>query len=229
MLVLGLDLETTGIDPKKDLIIEVGAVVWDVEKKKPKAIMSDLVYIDQPIPEPVVQITGITDDDIKTWGLEIHEVLLRLRRLSETCDYVIAHNGAKFDQLFLQRYSEQNSMWHIDKPWIDTLTDVPYPREIVTRKLNFLAAEHGFLNPFAHRAVFDVLTMMRVFSGYPMERILENLKSPLVKIMAKVSYEEKSKAKDLGFRWDPQNRYWYMEIRKLAWEERQFPFPTEIL
>jgi len=51
----------------------------------------------------------------------------------------------------------------------------------------------------------------------------------MVKIMAQVSYEDKSKAKDHGFRWDPQNRYWYMAIRKLAWEQRQFPFPTSLL
>lgn len=229
MLVLGLDFETTGIDPKKDLIIEVGAVVWDVEQKKPKAVFSELVHIDQPIPLPVSKITGIYDSDIQAWGQPIHDVLLRLKQLSDPCDYIVAHNGAKFDKLFLSRYIEQNPLWNIEKPWIDTLTDVPYPHEIVTRKLNFLAAEHGFLNPFVHRAVFDVLTMLRVFSLYSMDSILENLSSPLVKIMAKVSYEEKSKAKDLGFRWDPQNRYWYMEIRKLAWEKREFPFPTALL
>ncbi len=229
MYVLGLDFETTGVNPKSDHIIEVGAVVWDVEKKKPKAILSELVAVEGSIPEQIVKITGIEDDDIKNWGENIHDVLLRLKKLSHSCDYVVAHNGLQFDQQFHTRYSDQNPMWVIDKPWIDTMTDLPYPHHVVTRKLNFLAAEHGFLNPFSHRAVFDVLTMMRVFSTYPFEAILQNIESPLVKIKAKVSFEEKSKAKDLGFRWDPQNRYWYMELRQRAWQEREFPFETALI
>jgi DNA polymerase-3 subunit epsilon len=144
--------------------------------------------------------------------------------MAEHCEYIVAHNGTRFDRLFLEKQT-----WKPEKPWIDTLTDVPYPNEIVTRKLNFLAAEHGFLNPFPHRAIFDTLTMLKVFSLYAIDHVVEDMKSPLVKIMAQVSYEEKSKAKDLGFRWDPQNRHWYMEIRRLAWERRVFPFPTSLI
>jgi DNA polymerase-3 subunit epsilon len=229
MHVLGLDFETTGIDPEKDLIIEVGAAVWDVSNKRPKALLSEMIAIDIPVPPLITQITGITDSDLQQWGVPVHDVLLRLKQMASMCDYVIAHNGTRFDQLFLNRYGQQNPLWVIDKPWIDTMTDLPYPHNIVTRKLSFLAAEHGFLNPFSHRAVFDVLTMLRVFSLYPLTDVLANLQSPLVKIMAKVSYEEKSKAKDLGFRWDPQNRFWYMEIRQRTWEKREFPFPTALL
>jgi len=174
MFVLGLDLETTGIDPNKDLIIEVGAVVWDVKTQKPRALMSELVSIDQSVPAECSAITGITDEDLKIWGQPLNDVMLRLKQLTYECDYVVAHNGAKFDRLFLQRYYDQNPLWSFEKPWIDTLTDVPFPKQIITRKLNFLAAEHGFLNPFSHRAVFDVLTMMKVFSSYSFEEILRN-------------------------------------------------------
>lgn len=229
MFVLGLDFETTGVDPRKDEVIEVGAVVWDVERKKPAAIYSDLIPSDKPLSAEVMKVTGLTDEDLRRWGQPLESVLKKLSNLASKCQYIVAHNGNKFDKLFLERLLQEFPHPGFNSPWIDTLTDVPYPDQIVTRKLSYLAAEHGFLNMFSHRAVFDVLTMMKVVSMYDFNHILKTLNSPMLKIIAQVSYEEKSKAKDMGFRWDPNQRIWYMEIRKAHFEARQFPFPTAVV
>ncbi len=229
MFVLGLDFETTGVDPRKDDIIEVGAVVWDVDKKKPAAIYSDLIPADRPLSDEVMKVTGLTDDDLRRFGQPQDVVFKKLSNLAGKCQYIVAHNGNKFDKLFLERLLQQQPLPNFNLPWIDTLTDIPYPDSIVTRKLSYLAAEHGFLNMFNHRAVFDVLTMMKVVSQYDFNHILKTLNSPMLKIVAQVTYDEKAKAKDMGFRWDPNQRVWYMEIRRAHFEARQFPFPTSVV
>lgn len=229
MFVLGLDFETTGVDPRKDDVIEVGAVVWDVDHKKPAAIYSDLIPADRPLSDEVMKVTGLTDDDLKRFGQPQDMVFKKLSNLAAKCQYIVAHNGNKFDKLFLERVLQQQPLPNFNLPWIDTLTDIPYPDSIVTRKLSYLAAEHGFLNLFSHRAVFDVLTMMKVVSQYDFNHILKTLNSPMLKIVAQVTYDEKAKAKDMGFRWDPNQRVWYMEIRRAHFEARQFPFPTSVV
>lgn len=233
MLVLGVDFETTGVDPYNDDIIEVGAVLWDVDEHRPLLMVSDLVTTTRNIPPQITEITGIHPEDLKSYGISLDQALERLARAARPASYLVAHNGLKFDKLFLERAcggaGSERYLSSFNRPWIDTLTDLPYPNSITTRKLSYLAAEHGFLNPFRHRALFDVLTMLKVLSNYEFAKVLEAQRSPLVKLVAKVSYEEKSKAKDLGFRWDPNQRYWYMEVRQAIVESKSFPFPVAIV
>lgn len=53
---------------------------------------------------------------------------------------------------------------------VDTRTDLPVP---LAGKLKYLACERGFINPFPHRALFDVMTMLRILSEYDIERMAE--------------------------------------------------------
>ncbi len=167
MLLLGLDLETTGLDIGSSEIIEIGAVLWDWSRKIPLKINSDLVQCEKPVPPEISALTGIEDQQLRDWGLPLNEALARLHDLSLAADYVVAHNGNGFDRLFLERVWLHHPQTKFQKKWIDTLTDLPLGSKINTRKLGYLAAEHGFLNPFSHRAVFDVLTMLKVMSHYP--------------------------------------------------------------
>jgi DNA polymerase-3 subunit epsilon len=61
---VALDLETTGLNPDKDAIIEVGAV-----KFRDGEIVEEfttLVNPGRPIPPEITMITGITDRDVIT-------------------------------------------------------------------------------------------------------------------------------------------------------------------
>ena len=51
MYLLGIDLETTGLDPLSSEIIEVGYVVWDTVTLSPVDLGSRLIKIDSAIPQ----------------------------------------------------------------------------------------------------------------------------------------------------------------------------------
>lgn len=219
MLLLGLDFETTGLDFAKDRIIEVGAVLWDTTRGVPVRMLSELVsHPDSDecpeVSEEITRITGITQADLDQFSVPWMEARRALNGMALAADAVVAHNGTGFDQPMLCAHLdrlEHSQAPHLEiwrGPWIDTCTDVDYPPAITTRKLTHLAAEHGFLNPFPHRAVSDVLTMLKVLSHYDIGPVLESSRQPSFTVRAMVSYDDREKAKARGYRWDGGKKVW---------------------
>jgi hypothetical protein len=101
------------------------------------------------------------------------------------------------------------------------MADIDYPPHIGSRRLSYIAADHGFVNPFSHRALFDVMTMLNVLSAYELPKVIENALCPKIEIMAHVLYENREKAKKLGYRWE--NRLWSKVIR-----ENRFNYEEEL-
>lgn len=212
-MILGLDLETTGLDVGTCQIIEVGAVLYDEKARKPVEIYSDLVW-GAKVPPEITALTGITQEECLDHG-EIFEAIARTTvRLAKKADFVLAHNATNFDRPILER-ELRASIGHAPVwSWIDTSVDVPYPERITTRKLTHLAAEHGFLNPFPHRAVFDVMTMLQVVSHYDFGRVVELSQMPNVLLIADVPYDDREKAKARGYRWDKSTRTWRKTVKQ---------------
>ena len=72
---VALDLETTGLDPQSDAIIEIGAVKFTREGVVDQ--FATLVNPYRPIPERVQQLTGIRHEDVRDAPpLEADAVLL---------------------------------------------------------------------------------------------------------------------------------------------------------
>jgi DNA polymerase-3 subunit epsilon len=226
MRILGLDLETTGLDPEQDEIIEIGAVVWDTEQKKPLRMMSELVRSTKTVSAEITAITGITNEDLTHCGQEPQKAISQLLELAQGCQYIVAHNGREFDRRFLEKSLLQIGS-RLELPWIDTLFDVPYSDNISSRKLVHLCAEHGFLNPFSHRAVFDVMSMLMILNQYDFAEVERYYKSPALKLVARVGYDDREKAKKAGFRWDPVGRIWFRQIKECQMSQLNFEFPTE--
>lgn len=221
MYWLGVDFETTGLDVEKELITEVGAVLWDVENKAPVMIYSDLIKIDQPLTEEIVNLTGITDEMLDTFGKAAGLVFSNLSELMLRAQYIVAHNGTNFDKPLWYNEAKRKTVEFPEKPWIDTSVDVPYPDFITTRKLIHLAAEHGFVNPFAHRAVSDVLTMLRVASHYNSDTIVMYANSPNVELRAAVVYKDRELAKKCGYRWNKEKKYWLKTIKDFQLDDNR--------
>lgn len=243
MLILGLDFETTGLDPETDRIIEIGAVLWDTDKRSPALIVSDLVWDASypPISKEITGITGINQLDLDSYAIAPAAGVERLNRAINQAAVIVAHNGLKFDRPFYyaelrrQKY-EQHTKW-FDVPWVDTSVDVPYPDRVQTRKLTHLAAEHGFVNPFAHRALFDVLTMLTVLNNYKITEVLDIASQPSVELVAltqppwKDQGQSTGLAKARGYRWDGARKVWSKVVKQSQVEKERThgEFPVTVI
>lgn len=233
MIVMGYDLESTGLDVKTARILEVGAVIWDTEKQIPIDIFSCFVRDVEILPEylPALAINGI-DPKWLAGGISLKDIFRSLYIIcrQHKVEAVVAHNGGNYDKPLTMNemarlyLPEQESI--LEFPWIDSLTDLPFKREPKSRSLNHLAADHGFINPFQHRAVFDVLTMLKIMSHYDFQEVLQLSKIPFVTVRALVTYDERQLAKDMRFSWAELGDkkypgFWVKRIRENQLEKEQ--------
>ena len=231
MLLLGLDFETTGLEPKTHHIIEVGVVTWDTDTQTPLRLLSFYVKAPTWVAE-AEKIHGIKQETVEKYGVAPAAAFARLSKELDGCEYIVAHNGNIFDKLFAEEECRRQGIKFWPQPWLDTTIDIEYPPHITaSRKLVHLAAEHGFLNPFAHRAVFDVLTMFKVLSCYDINEVVRYSKVPWVTLQALVGFNNNKLAKDRSYRWNPDRKIWWRSVKtdKLEQERKDAPFETKII
>jgi DNA polymerase-3 subunit epsilon len=203
-LVLALDVETTGLLPVTDRIVELGFCLFDVDEKE--VVLSGGAYVAGAEVSPEIQrTTGIRPEWPKRFGRPLAELLKEVDLLAtggEGTAALVAHNAA-FDRAFLvaAAATERLSKETLTGPWIDTLTDLPLEREPDSKKLRYLALDHGLTPSIAHRAMFDAILAAQLLGRYPFDAVLERAKSPAVILRADVSYDDREKAKALGFCW----------------------------
>ncbi len=164
---VALDLETTGLRNQRDEIIEVAAV--RINNFQVVDSFVSLVRPQQEIPYYVAEITGITNEMVKT-APSIEEVLPKfLAFIGE--GPIVAHN-LDFDKGFLSKVARDQGL-DFDVDGIDTLSlsrlvlrDIKrHGLAQVARKLKIEQLEH-------HRALDDALVCGKVF--IELLRILEN-------------------------------------------------------
>src|SRR5690242_787614 len=102
MKIIGLDFETTGLSTETDRVIEIGAVLWDSDRKLPLEILSCLI-LHSPSDNVVIgseteAITKIRNDDVRDHGIPTLQAFEALHKLMPLGEYIIAHNGAMFDR-----------------------------------------------------------------------------------------------------------------------------------
>src|SRR3970282_2187547 len=96
--VVALELETTGLDPTRDAIIEIGAVRFRDDRIEEE--WSQLVNPGRPLPRFITQLTGITDEMLAE-APRLQEVLEPIRAF--VGDHPIVGHAVGFDLSFLQR------------------------------------------------------------------------------------------------------------------------------
>lgn len=225
MLIAGFDVETTGLNVKEDHIIQVACVLWDTKAAKKKAKLkydAAILVPDMPLmTEEVIKIHGITDHDLQTYGRPPQQVYAEMNAIFGMADAILAHNGNLYDKPILEANCIRHKVKLHDLPWIDSTCDVQFPAHIQTRKLVHLAAEHGFVNPFPHDALSDVLTMLKIADQYDWDKILEWSKAPGCIVQADATYQQRELAKKQNFRWDNDNKKWIKSIKQFQLPEVQ--------
>jgi DNA polymerase III epsilon subunit-like protein len=226
MIVLGFDTETTGLNVKEDRIIEVGAMLYDTETRSPLRIFNTFVRPEPPLPEGYISPTGILGEDLTRHGVSLPDAFGEIQRMTVSMEpaIVIAHNGTNFDKpITLSELERHKIVGHglMDAHWIDSRLDLPFKKEPKSRSLTHLAADHGFLNPFEHRALFDVCTMMKLLDHYDFNEVYALSKIPLITIRACTDYAQRQLAKDARFNWDGEKKIWAKNIRENAFEREE--------
>ncbi len=225
MLIAGFDTETTGLDVEKDYIVQVGCVLWDTEAKVKKAKVKMDHLINYPglaeIDPAASGVNGITKEDLEKYGSDATYVFSALNCLLNRADAVLAHNGNTFDRPIYENSCKRLHLEPVSKLWIDSTCDIDFPAPIQTRKLSHLACEHGFLNPFPHDAISDVLTMLKIADMYDWEKTLAFSKAPTILVKAETSFHQKELAKKLSFRWDAPTKSWIKSVKDFQLEALQ--------
>lgn len=152
------DLETTGLSPDKDEIIEIGAVKV-IEGKVVDRFMR-LIKPDQRISEIVTGITGISNEMVATAG-PTDRIVFDFLQFCE--DYPILGHNLMFDYRFMCRYAKKYYM-NFEKTGIDTLKIArKVLSELPSRSLESLCDHYGIVNGSAHRAYHDALATAKIY------------------------------------------------------------------
>jgi DNA polymerase-3 subunit epsilon len=99
-----LDTETTGLNHRKDEIIEIGAISFTFDDQGKigdvTGVYCGLQQPTVPIPAEITTLTGITDEMVAGQVIDMSA----LRVLIDPADLVVAHN-ASFDRPFCEAFS----------------------------------------------------------------------------------------------------------------------------
>ena len=110
------DIETSGLNPHKDKIIEIGAIKYI--DNKPVDEFSFLIDPEINISEIITRVTGLTDKDLKG-KKKIDEVLPLF--LDFIGDFPIIGHNVRFDYDFIEANIKKLNLKHLKNKIVDTL------------------------------------------------------------------------------------------------------------
>ena len=158
---VAFDLETTGLQPETDVIIEIGAVKMCGGKEISR--YQTFVNPHRALERKIIDLTGITDEMLKD-APDIETVLPEfLEFIGERV--LVAHN-AKFDTAFLQNACKQQSLpYHYTS--VDTLSlSQQLLPHLQRHKLDIVAKELKLPTFNHHRAADDANICGLIFSKF---------------------------------------------------------------
>ena len=213
--VIVLDTETTGLDVRRERIIELAmlSVLVDTATGLPVGPVSTYESFEdpgQPIPAAITEITGIDDSMVR--GQRIDEP--RVIEMVQAADLIVAHN-AGFDRPF----TEARLRVFAERPWNCSFAGIDWKQQgSGSAKLEFLAHERGWFYD-AHRALVDCHALLQVLAA-PLKdgqtglaRLLSGTTQSRFRLSATgAPFESKDALKSRGYRWDTEGRVWWSSL-----------------
>lgn len=155
---VSLDLETTGLDAKKDKILEIGAV--KVENFEIVENFEMLIRPPVTISDRITEVTGITNEMVEN-SPYINDILPEFIDFCE--DYVIIGHNLMFDYSFIKR-NAVNLNLEFNHKGIDTLRIArKYLADLEKRNLDYLCKYYGIEDNNHHRAFNDATVTHRLY------------------------------------------------------------------
>ncbi|MFC2026194.1 helicase C-terminal domain-containing protein, partial [Chloroflexota bacterium] len=162
----------TGLDPKKDAIIEIGAVKFNDRRVEDE--WNTFIHPGRRIPPFITRLTGITDQMVLQ-ALPINDVLAELNDFIQDAP-IVGHN-VRFDLAFLNRYSVGNNNDRIDTY---ELASVLLPNAS-RYNLSALAQALGVPFPATHRALDDARATRGIY-----QRLIEEAYSLPIDLLSEI-------------------------------------------
>jgi len=153
------DIETTGLSPCDNAIIEIGAVLY----KDGRELDRFQTFVDPgtPIPYEITRLTGIADADVSGAPSQRDAVS---SLLSFTGDRALIAHNADFDVGFIHEVCQRHGI-AFDPCYIDTLAlSRAFLPGLKNHKLDTVAAHIGNTESERHRAVADAEAAAHVWS-----------------------------------------------------------------
>ena len=170
--IVALDIETTGLDPRSDSIIEIGAIRFNDRRVEEE--FSTLINPQRGIPEFITRLTGITNPMVQNSPI-LADVLPEL--VDFVADLPILGHNVKFDIGFLR---EQGLFHHNETLDTYDMASVLLP-SAGRYNLGALGQYLGIPYPATHRALDDAKVTHAVF-----QRMSENALLLPLEILAEI-------------------------------------------
>ncbi len=154
------DLETTGISPKEDSIIEISAI--KVRGHEPAEEFTALINPGTHIPAGATNVNGITDEMVRE-APELKEILPDFLSFIEG-EVLVGHNIQSFDLLFLYRVAGELLQKEVINDYVDTLymarTCLP---QLKRYRLTDISSYFQIETEGAHRALNDCIMNQKCY------------------------------------------------------------------
>lgn len=232
---LFVDVETTGLDPARDEIIELAMLrftygpegeIYSVEEA-----FHGLREPSVPITPEITRLTGIDAAMVAGKSIDVADVA----GVVAGAGLVLAHN-AGFDRKFLERFCDA----FVHKPWGCTQSQIDWKSEgFEGTRLAYLAAGAGFFYD-RHRALNDchaavaLLAQTLPQSGrLAFSCLLEQARRKDVRLFASYApFDMKDRLRARGYRWNADgtgpSKAWFIDIAEEAVEAETAWLETEI-
>ncbi len=213
-----VDVETTGTNPDRDKIIELGICLFEYDRLDGRIykVLGSWEGFEDPgcsIPPEITKITGITDTMVAGHRIDERAVNDLLNRVV----LVIAHNADLFLEKRLPVFAK--------KHWACSRADIDWKAEGVrSSALEFVAYSLGFFHD-GHRAASDCRATVHALAQrlpstgrLAMQALLEQARRPTWRLWARdAAIEKKDLLKARGYIWSPgefgrRPKCWYRDV-----------------
>lgn len=155
-----LDIETTGLNPESDKIIEIAVLI--ANEVEVKSTWSALIQTEVTVPAMITELTGITGEMLRNGNMDIDSALKHLAEIIK--DRTVVCYNKKFDIIFLKIAYEQQGLFFPVGRVVDVLSLArKRVRDIQNYKLGSLAEYFGITYEKRHRALADCEILYEVF------------------------------------------------------------------
>ena len=150
-----VDVETSGLDPRRDQLLAIGAVVVEAGRLRPGESYDVTVHNPVPSTRANILVHGISPD-AQTGGQEIGQALMGFLKLARHDVLVAFHAG--FDRAVLERGLREQLGVRLPNFWLDAAHLAPAlapEARLASSNLDDWLAYFGLRAHDRHRAVYD--------------------------------------------------------------------------